>query len=661
MRKLMLGAALVLLSLATACGSDDDGDGPLGIADFVVTPTTVALGGSALAAWEVTGAQSVRLEACTGFAAGDEASFCPGGTVRIVGLNEATMRVGSQLVPVWEATRFQLTALGRDGSAVVSTWHEVRLDTTTTAGPRVEDFRANPRSIDPGASTVLIFKVRNVTQVELCDATVNPRAPSSWTALATADADGTGFVDGTRDVSPTTSRLYALKLPGADGAVLGFASVTVRSSLPTVPNIVSFQADPLAVDEGGTVTLSWSTENATELTVSPSIAGFTGAEADGTLDFTPTFTGMGDTREALTVYTLTAQNGDFLDTAQVGILVRARPLVDSFTAIPEAVTVGGTTTLTWATTRADAVVITADPADATLPATFELDGTATVTPTVTTTYTLTATGSATAPTTATATVTVSSAAVVVIDSFTATPDRIAEGGSSVALSWATTNATAVSIGAVPADATLPGTFAVDGTATVEPTQTTVYTLTASGPGGPITRTVTVEVVGIGDVVVTEVMFDSAGVADTAGEWFEVTNTAGATIDLAGFLLRAGTATYTVPTTSTDAVPVGGWFVFGINATTTANGGVTVNHQYSTLAFPDTGALALSVEFDGVVIDAINYTIPGTWTSGLSLTLNPGHIDAVDNDTAANWCPARATDTYGSDGNHGTPGAANACS
>ncbi|MBN1773046.1 MAG: lamin tail domain-containing protein [Deltaproteobacteria bacterium] len=660
MRRMTWGAALVVLSLATACGSDDDGDGPLGVAQFVVTPTSVAPGGNTLAAWEVTGSRSVRLEACTGFAA-DDTTFCPSGTVRIVALDDATLRVGSQLVQVWEATRFQLIALGRDGGAMASDWWEVQIDTTPDDGPRVEDFRADPRSIDPGTAATLIYKVRNVTQIELGDATGDPAHPSTWSGVVTIDHDGSGNIDGTRDVTPTTSRLYGIKLPGADGAILGFAAVTVRGSLPTVPNIASFTADPMEVDEGGTVTLSWSTENATTLSISPSVPGFTGTEADGTLDFTPAFTGLGDTREAVTIYTLTAENGTFTDTAQIALLVRARPVIDTFTAIPEAVTTGGSTTLTWATTRADAVVITAEPADATLPATFAVDGTATVTPTATTTYTLTATGSIATPTTATATVTVSSAPVVVIDSFTASPERIAEGGTSVTLTWTTTAATGVSIAAVPADATLPGTFTVDGSATVDPEQTTVYTLTASGPSGPITRTATVEVVEIGDVVVTEVMFDPAGVADTAGEWFEVTNVAGAAIDLAGFLLRSGTATYAVPTTSTDALAVAGWFVFGVNASTAANGGVTVDHQYSTLSFVDTGALTLSVEFDGVVIDAVNYTIAGGWVAGDSLTLNPGHINAVDNDTAANWCAARASDTYGTSGNHGTPGAANACS
>ena len=660
MRKGTWVGALVVVALAAACGSDEGGgDGSLRVAEFAVTPESVTAGGSVLVAWEVTASRSVRLEACTGFAP-DDTSFCPGGTVRIIGLGDPTLRVGSQLVPVWEPTRFQLTALGGGDRAVVSEWREVTVESPSGSHPRIEEFHAMPRSIEPGDRAQLIYRVRNVARIELADATADPIHPSLWSILVTRDADAAGLVDGTLEVTPTTSRLYGIKLAGTDGAVLGFTRLTVRGSLPTVPHIVTFAADPMVVDEGQTVTLSWATENATALSISPAVPGFTGTDAAGSLDFAPPFTGLGETREATTIYTLTAQNGSFADTARVGITVRARPVIDRFTAIPEAVTVGTPVTLSWATTRADNVVITADPPDATLPSTFALDGTATVTPTVTTSYTLTARGSIATPTTATVTVVVSAAPVVAIDSFTASPERIAEGGTSVTLTWATTNATGVSITAVPPDPTLPGSFAVDGTATVDPVRTTVYTLTASGPGGPISRTATVEVVEVGDLVISEVMFDPAGVADAAGEWFEVTNVGGAAIDLAGFVLRSGSASYAVPASAPDAVAVGDWFVFGINASTAANGGVTVDYQYDTLSLPNAGALTLSVEFDGVVIDAVRYTI-GAWTEGNSLSLNPAHIDAADNDVAGNWCPARAADTYGTAGNHGTPGAANACS
>jgi sugar lactone lactonase YvrE len=72
-----------------------------------------------------------------------------------------------------------------------------------------------------------------------------------------------------------------------------------------------------------------------------------------------------------------------------------------------------------------------------------------------------------------------------VTSFTATPAAIDEGGAAT-LSWTTTDATSVTISGV-------GTVAPSGTQVVTPTVTTTYTLTAIGPAGTATATVTVRV------------------------------------------------------------------------------------------------------------------------------------------------------------------------
>lgn len=75
-----------------------------------------------------------------------------------------------------------------------------------------------------------------------------------------------------------------------------------------------------------------------------------------------------------------------------------------------------------------------------------------------------------------------------VDAFTATPGTIASGASST-LSWSCRNTTGVRI------AEVSGNFAATGTAGVSPAITTVYHLTADGPGGTATATVTVTVTG----------------------------------------------------------------------------------------------------------------------------------------------------------------------
>jgi hypothetical protein len=78
----------------------------------------------------------------------------------------------------------------------------------------------------------------------------------------------------------------------------------------------------------------------------------------------------------------------------------------------------------------------------------------------------------------------------VIESFTATPATIAPGEEST-LSWQVTGATSLNLS--------PGVGAVEGSSrTVQPTQTTEYTLTAANAAGETTAKTTVTVTGSGD-------------------------------------------------------------------------------------------------------------------------------------------------------------------
>ena len=79
-----------------------------------------------------------------------------------------------------------------------------------------------------------------------------------------------------------------------------------------------------------------------------------------------------------------------------------------------------------------------------------------------------------------------------VDSFAASPDTVTTGGTAT-LSWATSNADAVSID------NGVGATSADGSVDVTPSATTTYTLTATGAAGPATAQVTVTVIEPGDV------------------------------------------------------------------------------------------------------------------------------------------------------------------
>jgi hypothetical protein len=117
-------------------------------------------------------------------------------------------------------------------------------------------------------------------------------------------------------------------------------------------------------------------------------------------------------------------------------------------------------------------------------------------------------------------------ALPTIDSFDASP-RTIRRGESATLVWSTSNATSVSI-----DQGV-GSRPVRGSASVAPTSTTTYKLSATGPGGTVTRETTVEVIVTAEVALTAlpqqmVQGTGAGGAETS---YVLTNVGGASTSI----------------------------------------------------------------------------------------------------------------------------------
>ncbi|MDQ6802891.1 MAG: hypothetical protein M3041_18970 [Acidobacteriota bacterium] len=154
----------------------------------------------------------------------------------------------------------------------------------------------------------------------------------------------------------------------------------------------------------------------------------------------------------------------------------------------------------------------------------------------------------------------STGAPAIISSFVATPGTIATGDSST-LSWTTLNATSVSID------NGVGSQNASGSVIVAPKQTTVYTLTATGPNGTVRATATVTVAGAGPRVVVGTL--PAGMV-------EATGTSGATDSFT--LSNVGTAAASVTLT-----PSGNFFTISPSSFTIPAGGnqvvtITANTQ-----------------------------------------------------------------------------------
>ncbi|KGJ89257.1 hypothetical protein ND16A_2150 [Thalassotalea sp. ND16A] len=243
------------------------------------------------------------------------------------------------------------------------------------------------------------------------------------------------------------------------------------ATVPGGPSVGTFSAAPTSIIAGATSTLTWTTANATNVSIDNGIGS---QPLNGDITVSPV---------ATTTYTLTAQGTGDPVSVQTTVTVNSAPLpvsIDTFAATPTEIIAGESTSLAWTTSNATDVSI--DNGIGSRP----LNGSITVSPTSTTTYILTAQGTD-GPISAQTTVIVNPAPLSVsIDTFAATSTEIT-AGESTTLAWTTSNATSVSI-----DNGI-GSRPLNGSITVSPASTTTYILTAQGTDGPISAQITVTV------------------------------------------------------------------------------------------------------------------------------------------------------------------------
>jgi hypothetical protein len=323
-------------------------------------------------------------------------------------------------------------------------------------------FSVNPTTITAGQSANLVWDAPGATSV-----TIDP---------------GIGIVaaSGSRTINPTASTSYTLTASNSAGTTTASAALIVNAG--SAPTITSFAADPASISAGGQSTLRWDVKGASAVTIDNDIGP---QAATGSKSVTVTTS---------TTYTLTAtnNNGSVTGTATVTVLAASSPVITSFTANPSTITSGQTTTLQWAISGAKSATLDGAAIDTT-------SGSKTVSPTANTTYTLVATNSAGSSTSKVTVTIATSTTLPVISSFTANPmTLIADSGSSATLQWAVTGATSLSIDNSVGSVSPLST----GTASVSPTTTTTYILTASNSKGSVTAAATVSVAAAGSPTIT---------------------------------------------------------------------------------------------------------------------------------------------------------------
>jgi uncharacterized cupredoxin-like copper-binding protein len=377
----------------------------------------------------------------------------------------------------------------------------------------------------------------------------------AWTQISGPAISLSGANTSRATFSASEGQSYVFRLTVTDDkGASSVARVLVTTARAIQTRILRFAASPQQIRAGQSATLTWSVENADEVTLDG--VGRVDARS-GSASVSP---------QQTTTYRLTARNRVNEVSETVTVVVEQPDVrILFFNASPMTVSAGQSSTLSWQTENADSVEITGIGAVA-------QSGNTVVTPTGTTSYTLTARNRF-GQTTAQVSITVRPVEMPSILRFAATPAEIGSGESSTLL-WQVENATEVSVSTI-------GSVNPTGSSTVTPAQTTSYTLTARNASGEVNATATVTVIpGVrivsftatpatsprpGDLVTlswvtenaTEATLDGIGAVQPTGS-VQVSPAADTTYTLRAFGRRGqASATVRVSVTPSTTVPPSG--------------------------------------------------------------------------------------------------------
>lgn len=155
--------------------------------------------------------------------------------------------------------------------------------------PVINQFSASPDNISPGEISKLSWSISNATIITI------------------DNGIGNVALNGERNVTPSETTIYTLTATGPGGSNTATVQIMVTPLEPPVIN--SFTATPDEITSGDSTTLYWSVSNASSVTISPDIGDVAN---EGSTEVSPTET---------TSYSITAANGDFVETETVTVEV----------------------------------------------------------------------------------------------------------------------------------------------------------------------------------------------------------------------------------------------------------------------------------------------------------------------------------------------------
>jgi lamin tail-like protein len=512
--------------------------------------------------------------------------------------------------------------------------------TENGGAPKVVSFIVSPATVTPGGQVDVSWDTHGARTVEVYE---YPSMPDGTEAAAQVFvAEGTQLDGSSQETVFRTTRFVIVAR--GDGEATADATVTVSGTYSGM-EITNLFLEPTTVGPDDPATLQWVTAGPEGRTVTlesrprrvpavdwedPQTVELSGERAVSALETTE--------------YRLTVSDGTDSIHSTTTLTVfgprPVRPKILTFTSTPAEIEQGESSLLEWTTQDADRVFGIPGVLASTV------NGSQSVAPSTTTQYTLTAERDGFLDIAEVTVVVHRNPNAPTVESFMATPSVIGQGATAT-LSWDTTNVNSVDI-----EPSVVAGGSADGAIDVSPDTTTDYFLTATGPLGEAEASLTITVVPVGGLVISEILDDPANVSDAVGEWVEIYNSTAEDFFLSGLELDVGAASHIVA--GALAVASHGYAVVGGEDDFGLNGGASVDYQWSGISLGDAETVAL--QGGSVTIDSVTYD--AAWPSSEGTSMSLFTPDAVSNDSSANWCAS--PNPYGGAGNYGTPGLANDC-
>lgn len=263
----------------------------LAIVSFTAGPATIAPGESTTLQWNTSGAKSVTIDH---------------------GIGKVAIS-GSLAVSPSANTTYTLTAEDVTGSITRSTTVKVVPATI----PVISSFTSMPSTIQGGQSSTLQWDVTGARTISIDHGV------------------GTVPASGSTAVTPSENTTYTLTATSPAGSRTATTAVTVSGI--SLPVITSFLASPPLIHPGQTSHLQWDIKGAKSASIDHGVGT---VALNGSTPVSPSDN---------TTYTLTATNmaGSTTSKALVSLTQSLPPVINSFTATPDTISPGQSSTLQW--------------------------------------------------------------------------------------------------------------------------------------------------------------------------------------------------------------------------------------------------------------------------------------------------------------------------